>query len=409
MRRPMIVFGMNSMFAVQHLLPEILGLVRQQGFEVAVIAPGPERTQKPNGIPVGGCEVRFYSVTMEREMSPLSDLRALWQIWRILRALRPAITNMSTPKMALLGGLAAWLARVPHRIYTLRGLRYETTRSWKRAVLVACERIACACAHQVISISRSVQEAALEERLTAAEKVTVLGDRVSEGIAIPPSVEGQYSSLQELRVKTGIPKGSAVIGFVGRLTRDKGIHELVECFSALRRDGHSVHLLLLGDFEPGDPVDEATAAFIRSDPGVHWLGYVPQPRPYYQLMDVFVFPTHREGLGKVLLEAAAAGIPVVSTYTTGVIDVVQAGVTGLLVPPGDARALTRAAATLLGDGELAERMGKSARLLVQEHFDNSLYLERLGNMLRSLAHTDSGPDRESAAAMTSCANLPQGR
>jgi len=358
---------------------------------------------------VGGCEVGFCPVPMEREISPLSDLRALWRIFRILGALRPAITNMSTPKMALLGGLAAWLARVPHRIYTLRGLRYETTRSWKRAVLVACERIACSCAHQVIAISSSVQEAALQERLTTAKKITVLGDRVSEGIAIPPCAETQCPSLEELRVKTGIPEGSAVIGFVGRLTRDKGIHELVECFSALRRDGLAVHLLLLGDFEPGDPVEEATASLIRSDPDVHWVGYVPQPRPYYQLMDVFVFPTHREGLGKVLLEAAAAGKPAVSTYTTGVIDVVQAGVTGLLVPPGDARALTRAVATLLGDGELAARMGKSARLLVQEHFDNGIYLERLGSMLRSMAHTDSGPDRQTETATPSFANLPRGR
>ena len=286
--------------------------------------------------------------------------------------------------MALLGGLAAWLAGVPQRIYMLRGLRYETTRSWKRVLLMACERLACACAHRVICVSKSVRDEVLRDRICRPEKVAILGDRVSEGIAV--SREGvASSSLPELRKCMGIPEGAAVIGFVGRLTKDKGIHELVEACQILQREGRSVHLLLLGDFEPGDPVDRAAALWIRSSPFAHWLGYVPQPRPYYEMMDVFVFPTHREGLGRVLLEAAAAGKPVISTRTTGVIDVVQDGVTGILVPPGNAKALARATATLLSDRELAERMGESARLLVEEHFDNTIYLQRLGALLESLA------------------------
>src|SRR5207244_3475913 len=106
----------------------------------------------------------------------------------------------------------------------------------------------------------------------------------------------------------------------------------VKCLHILSRQGHDVRLLLLGDFESGDPVGTATREFIQSSPLVHWLGYVADPKPYYRVMDVFVFPTHREGLGKVLLEAASAGKPVISTFTTGVVDVVQNGVTGLLVP-----------------------------------------------------------------------------
>jgi glycosyltransferase involved in cell wall biosynthesis len=379
MRKPTIVFGMNSMFAVQHLLREILGWVGENGFEVAVIAPR-GKLPKPDSA------FAFHPVSMEREIAPVADLRSLWQIWRILRSIRPSVSNMSTPKMGFIGGAAAWLARVPHRIYTLRGLRYETTRGWKRALLIACERAACACAHQVICISRSVRETAIRNQLAAPEKLRVLGERVSEGIPLKVRVNDLRPAPDELRAQAGIPPGASVIGFVGRLTRDKGIHELIECFRALRRENHSAHLLLLGDFETGDPVDEATSSFIRSNPAVHWLGYIAQPRPYYDLMDVFVFPTHREGLGKVLLEAAAAGKSVVSTYTTGVVDVVQDGVTGILVPPGNATALTRATATLLGNRELASQMGQRARLLVEQHFDNSIYLERLGKMLNSLAN-----------------------
>jgi glycosyltransferase involved in cell wall biosynthesis len=384
MKKPTIVFGMNSVFAVHHLLREILKAVRERGFEAAVIAPGGEDAAAG---PMDICpQVEFYPVSMQREIAVWADLRALWQIWRILCSIRPAITNMSTPKMGFLGGLAAWLAGVPQRIYTLRGLRYETTLGWKRLVLMACERTACACAHQVICISRSVMDIALRERLAGRKKLVVLGERVSEGIALP-NCPASGPSVEELRRATGIPEGAPVIGFVGRLTKDKGIAELVECFKALQAEPEAPHLLLVGDFEAGDPVDDATAAFIRAHPKIHWTGYVAQPRPYYQLMDIFVFPTHREGLGKVLLEAGAAGKPVVSTCVTGVVDVVQDGFTGILVPPADAKALSSATLKLLQDRELAARMGANARSLVEQHFDNAIYLERLGNVIRSLANT----------------------
>ena len=379
MEAPTVVFGMNSTFAVRHFLPEILLMTRNLGMAPVVLAP------VENGkIPDFGSGIGFRSIPIKREISPLHDILTLWKLWCTLRAIRPAITNMSTPKMGLLGGIAAFLAGVPHRIYTLRGLRYETTCSWKRALLMACERIACLTAHHVICISRSVKDTAMRDGLADLQKVVLLGDRASEGIGLPIRSCPGGRSESDFRKQLGIPPGGEVIGFVGRLTRDKGIEELVECCRNLHSGGREVHLLLLGAFESGDPVEPATAAWIRSNPYVHWVGYVENPAPYYPLMDLFVFPTYREGLSRVLLEAASAGKPVVSTRTTGVVDVVLEGITGILVPPGDAGALAQAVARLLDDRDLAIRMGEAGRELVREHFDNSVYLNRLGNMLRCL-------------------------
>jgi glycosyltransferase involved in cell wall biosynthesis len=366
-----IVFGMNTMFAVRQFLPECLAMARRSGFRVVVIAPEGQAPDLDSG-------VEFRIVPMRRDISPLADLRALFRIWWILHSLRPAITNMSTPKMALLGGIAAWMARVPYRIYTLRGLRYETTRSWKRHLLVICERMACGAAHRVICISRSVQEAAERDGIVSPPKATLLGERVSEGISLESRPARPY-------VPVVLPPGVPVIGFVGRLTRDKGIHELVAAFRILHASGVRAHLLLVGALEPEDPVDAATVQFIRSNPDVQWVGPVPDAAPYYPLMDVFVFPTYREGLGRVLLEAAAAGKPVVSTRTTGVVDVVVDGVTGILVPPRDAESLARATRKLLEDPQLASAMGARARRLIAEQFDNTIYLNRLNALLLATA------------------------
>jgi glycosyltransferase involved in cell wall biosynthesis len=105
-------------------------------------------------------------------------------------------------------------------------------------------------------------------------------------------------------------------------------------------------------------------------------------------MSAFVFPTYREGLPKVLLEAAAASTPVVSTKVTGVVDIIQDGLTGILVPPGDAPALARAVEHLLDEPAAAARMARAAQHMIREHFDNSFYLARLGEMIESLAAAD---------------------
>lgn len=383
MEKRVVVFGMNSSFAVRQFLPEILAAVQQRGFDAVVAAPQPPEADSFRAAFPG---VEFRHVPMKREISPLSDVGTLYRLWSLLRSKRPALTNMSTPKMGLIGGLAACLAGVPHRIYTLRGLRYETARSWKRRLLIACEKIACACAHQVICISRSVRQAALQEGLAPPGKLVLLGERVSEGITIEPEPEPEFRGRDpvHLRKQLRIPQEAVVIGFVGRLTRDKGICELVQCFQILEREGRAVHLLLLGDFESGDPVDRETAEWVYSNPAAHWLGFIPDPKPYYRLMSAFVFPTHREGLGKVLLEAAAAGVPVVSTRVTGVVDIIQDGLNGILVPPGDAPALARAVGRLLDEPETAARMAQAAESMIREHFDNSFYLARLGEMIESM-------------------------
>ncbi len=382
MENRVVVFGMNSSFAVRQFLPEVLAAVQNRGFEAVVAAPQP---LEPVAFRTSFPGVRFRHVPMKREISLLSDIGSLCRLWFLLKSIRPALTDMSTPKMGLIGGLAAWLARVPHRIYTLRGLRYETARSWKRKLLIACEKIACACAHQVICISRSVRQTAIQEGLAPAAKLVLLGDVVSEGITIEPEPEIHGSDPTQLRKQLRIPEEAAVIGFVGRLTRDKGVCELVQCFQILQREGRAVHLLLLGDFESGDPVDRETVEWISTNAAAHWLGFVPDPKPYYRLMTAFVFPTYREGLGKVLLEAAAAGVPLVSTKVTGVVDIVQDGLTGILVPRGDAPALARAVGRLLDEPETAARMARAAQSMIREHFDNSVYLARLGEMIESMA------------------------
>ena len=323
---------------------------------------------------------------MEREISLTRDLRALWQLCRTLFKLRPTIVDASTPKAGLLTGIAALVTRVPCRVYTLRGLRLETAHGFKRSLLWIAERVACACSHRVICVSPSLRARAISLGLVSANKAIVLANG-SGGVDLRRFSPSFRSSAETaaLRHDLGIPEGVPVLGFVGRFVKDKGIRELIEAFHYLRRSYPELRLLLVGDFEDGDPVESEVRSYIESDSSIIRPGFVSNAAPYYALMDVLALPTHREGFPGVPLEAQASGVPVVTTTATGAIDSVIDGTTGILVPVGDAYALGSAIHKLISDPGLRSQMGAAGRARMEKDFRPEVIWEELSSTYRNLA------------------------
>lgn len=397
MSAPRIVHAVTSPLTVI-LMRGQLAHLRRAGFEVAVLsAPGEQLEAVRSGegvLPV--------PVPMEREIAPLADLAALWRAYRVLLHLRPELVNHGTPKAGLLVGLAAWLAGVPCRVHTLRGLRSDTAAGFKRRLLLLAERIACRTAHRVVCNSESLRRRAIALRLTDSQHSLVLGHGSSNGVdaARFASSPGLLARAADLRKSLEVPGDSPVIGFVGRLTRDKGIPELVEAFDQLRLRWPQLRLLLLGDREPGDPLPSQVNQRLDHDPQIICTGAVADAAPYYHLMTLYCLPTHREGFPNSVLEAHASGLAVVTTTATGAVDSVEDGVTGLLVPAGDAGALAQAIERLLRDRVLATRMGVAGRERVARDFRPQLIWDALVNLYRRLL-------RERGIPMEADASVPR--
>jgi lipopolysaccharide/colanic/teichoic acid biosynthesis glycosyltransferase len=338
--------------------------------------------------------VASIAVLMERQITPIQDLVSLWKLYSTMRQVRPTVTDVSTPKAALLAGVAAWVARVPCRVYTLRGLRLETARGPKRAILLAAEWLACACAHRVVSVSPSLRERAINLHLVSPEKSIVLV-KGSRGVNTKrfSAANGNSPEIGTLRSKLGIPPGVPVVGFVGRLVKDKGIRQLVEAFQQLRGEYPELHLLLVGDFEPGDPVEPEVRRYIESEAAIIRPGFVSDTSPYYLLMDVLALPTYREGFPGAPLEAQASGVPVVTTTATGAVDSIIDGVTGLLVPVGDANALAESVGKLLADQDLRARMGRAGREHTERHFQPEVIWDAWIHLYRELIEEKLGPQQ----------------
>jgi glycosyltransferase involved in cell wall biosynthesis len=373
--RPHLVIAVNSSLALGFLQgqPEYF---QNSGFDVTVLCPekrpGEWEVARPK-------DVRVLEVPMEREISPVRDIRSLWRLFGVLWTLRPAVTNVGTPKAGLLGGLAAWVTGVPCRFYTLHGLRFEAATGWRRELLMFTERLACRFAHRVVCVSRSVRRKALAHGLMDREKAIVFGAGSCNGVDISrfaPTPE-RIRRATELRSQFRIPSDAPVALFVGRLTRDKGICELLQAFLKIENRFPELRLLLVGSFEDGDPLPRDVRERLEAHHRVILAGPVNDPAPYYALADVLILPSHREGLPTVILEGHAAGRPVIGASATGIVDLLEDGETGLLFPVGDAPALAEAMSRIIEDKALAGKIAFAGQEQVKRKFRQELIWSEL--------------------------------
>jgi glycosyltransferase involved in cell wall biosynthesis len=342
--------------------------------------------------------IATIAIPMQRETAPLHDIVSLWRLFRALRRLKPDLTEFSTPKAGLLGNLAAKWCRVPARIYMLRGLRLETLTGLRRRVLLIAERIAAACAHLVVCNSESLRAQATALQIADESKLHLIGSGSSNGVDVDRFSPGP----EEVRERLGISPHAPVIGFVGRLTRDKGVPELIDAFDQIVAAAPRARLLLVGWFdESDDSLSEELRARIDHHPSIVRTGFVADTAPYYRAMDMMVLPTWREGFPNVVLEAAATGIPVITTLSTGSRDAVLAEVTGILIPAGYPEAIAEAVLRLIRHPGERHRMGTAARAWVIDEFVNGrvlgLTVDFYGKLVEAAAAEDTTPLATAAA------------
>jgi glycosyltransferase involved in cell wall biosynthesis len=277
-----------------------------------------------------------------RRPSPLRDLRALRQLVLLVYRIRPSTTVMTTPKMGLLGTLAARICGVPRRVYILMGLRLEGATGAKRRFLWIMEWLAMACATEVLSVSESNRTEAVRLNLVSREKIHVIGKGGIRGVDSTRFCIPSEEQRAAARGRFGLPLDVPVLGFVGRLAPDKGLTLLPEVWRQVHKQKPDAWMLVVGpDDTSGLGVGDQVTR-LKGLPNVVVHGPVTDPESAFQALDLLILLTKREGFGMVLVEAAACGVPAVATRVSGTVDAVVDGETATLVPLGDVEAATAA-------------------------------------------------------------------
>ena len=323
-----ILHVVNIYFVLPYFIGDQFKYFKERGYQMNVVCSPSEYLAdyaKKQGF-------EYIATPVNRSISISLDLLSIRHICKFIRRQKIGIIVGHTPKGALLGMIAGWLCRVPKRIYFRHGLVYETSSGLKRLILKTVDRIASAYATQIVCVSPSVLKRSIEDRLAPAKKQMILGRGTCNGVDTqghfnPANID--QSRLEELKNKYGIKDGDFVIGYSGRLVRDKGIIELVCAFDKLK-DADNCKLLLVGMFEKRDALPSDVRHRIESDPRIIYTGFVNGGMEYYYaMMNVYVLASYREGFPTGVLEAQAMEKPVVTTRVTGCCDSIVEGKTGL--------------------------------------------------------------------------------
>ncbi|MEU1971755.1 glycosyltransferase family 4 protein [Microbacterium sp. NPDC019599] len=358
-----------------------------QGWDVHVItSPGPqlEELRSASG-------VTTHSIPMRRDPSPVQDLLALLIWMREVRSVRPDVLWAGTPKAALLAMIAGWTLRIPERIYVVRGLRLETASGALRMLLARLEKITFALSTRALVVSPSLRAELVRLNLTDANKLIVLGHGSSNGV----DTSRFYSRLpgdktvRALRRQVGLADGIPVVGFIGRLTPDKGLAMLKSAIGRLVEKGVDFQLLVIG----GPDGENSTDMAPLDDGRVFFTGHVRDTSAYYALIDVLCLPTRREGFPNVVLEAGASGVPTVTTTATGAVDSVLDRVTGRIVNKESDQELADALAELISDPLLRTTYGERAREWTVQNFAQEIVWEAIDGHLTEVWSSRSGGKR----------------
>jgi glycosyltransferase involved in cell wall biosynthesis len=384
--RPRVVHVTTTPEFVRHILIHDLRRLQARTDATVVSAQGPD-------VDVVSREgFRMHTVPIRRKISPLADVAAIAALVRLLRREPVDLLHSYVPKGGLVGQVAGVLGRVPARVHSCRGLLYtDHLPAWRRWLYRFTDRLTNGLAHRTIYVSRADRDFSVRERLCNPRKARY----TASGIDLKHFDVGALPSDTRARVREAldIPEGDPLLLSVGRFVIDKGYRELGAAAKALRAERPDAWFVwvapVLVDEEGALP--DSFVAELGLGGAVQRLPIQEDIRHLYVAADVLVHPTYREGVPRVLMEAAAMGLPIVASDIPGCREVVRAQDAGLLVRPRDPGALLDGLRQALADPAARAARAARARAFVREELDADRVAERIWQVYEEVLHERQRP------------------
>ena len=321
--------------------------------------------------------IHTHKIDFPRGIDAMGSIKSIWSLYRFFKREKFDLVQYSTPNASMYGAVAAKMAKVPVRLYCQWGMVYVTMTGFKRRIFENIERMICRFSTQIQPDSYGNLNFCRENGLYDENKSCVIWNGSAKGIDLDAyNIEKKDEYSTEIKTQYNIPQDAPVIGFVGRLGREKGCHELFKAFQNVKKEFPAAKLLFVGPIEKKETMEPDMLEYFETCNDIIKTDRVDHVEKYISAMDVYVLPSYREGFGMGVVEASAMGVPVVVTQYPGPSSAMEEGVTGYSVPVKDVKQLTEYILQFLRDPEMAKRMGMQGREWVETRFDRKIFIQK---------------------------------
>jgi len=313
-------------------------------------------------------------------LHPVKDALAVLNLAFFMKKNPYHIVHTHNSKAGFVGRLSAKLAGVPVIVHTVHGFSFHDKEpTWRRRLFRNAERLASHWCDCMIFISQPLVDWALRERIADHKKMV----KIYSGIELDRFTPATEEETKRLRAKWGLGEQDAVVGIVSKLWEGKGHVHLIEAFREIRQKKREAKLLIVGEGYLLKSLRDLVNHHNLND-AVVFTGFQAEVAQVIATFDVAVLPSLFEGMGRVLVEAMAMGKPVVASRVGGIPDLVEHGVNGYLIRPGDVKGLEHAVFKILDDPSLARRMGREGRKRISDRFSAATMVESIERVYREL-------------------------
>lgn len=363
-----------------------LEYLADHGFDITVVCHPDEElaTQLANS------KLKYIPITMKRGIDPIGFFKSIFQLYKLFSKHKFDMVQYATPNAAFYSSIAAKSARINVRLYSQWGIRYVGFKGIKRGLFKQIEKLVCLLSTHVQPDSFGNLDFSVEEKLYPRSKGSVIWNGSANGVNLNKfNAKHKEKWSIEIRNKHSINNDEFVVGYVGRMVRDKGINELIAAFKELCQRFNNLKLLLVGPDDGENELDPELGAWVNSTNQIVFSGYTNEVEKYLAAMDVFVLPSYREGFGSVVIEAEAMKVPVIVTDIPGPRDAIIKDVTGILVPINDAIAIHTAILNLIIDKTMQAKLSQSSLKFISDKFDQKeFYKEKLDSLSNILTRKE---------------------
>ncbi|NLK27235.1 MAG: glycosyltransferase [Clostridiales bacterium] len=369
-----IVTTMSS--SIDNWIKPFLPLYNRYGFDVTVICN--MTTEYKKDLLEKYPYVNAIAIPMPRGIDFIGSIKATYLLYQALKKGKFHMVQYSTPNASFYTALASYLTRIPIRLYCQWGMVFVTMKGLKRFIFEILERTVCLLSTQIQPDSYGNLIYCRKRRFYSKKKSRLIWNGSAKGVDLVKfDISKKEIYRREIRNRYGIEEDRIVLGFVGRLGKDKGSNELFEGFKLLVSKYPNLNLLFVGPIEKEDTIEPALLKWFYQNDRIIKTNRVPDVEKHMAAMDIFILPSHREGFGMSVVEAQAMGVPVIVSNIPGPVNGMIAGVTGITIPVGDVGALVDAVEELLNDEEKRMKFGKAGYDFAKSHFDAKIFAKKL--------------------------------